>query len=218
MQDVVRTLALTLLLTSFLAVESRGLRRALAAYLAQAAVMVAILAAFATRHPDLWLWAGTALVTKLGLIGWLLWRAIRRGDGREVEPFVGPLPSALLIGAVALTGMTLVHRHVSFLAPTPLAESEPYRTNVAVALTLLFVGLYAVLTRRDALKVVIGVCLIENGAHLSLVTLATGMHETVLIGVVTDVVLAVFLLLHLIAGIEARLHTRDTSRLRELRW
>jgi hydrogenase-4 component E len=218
MDDLVRTLSLTLLLTSFMAVESRDLRRALYAYLAQAVVMVTIIAAFATVHPDLWLWAGTAAVTKLGLIGWLLWRAIRSGDGREVAPFVGPLPSALLIGAVALTGMTLVHRHASFLAPTPLAEAEPYRTNVAVALTLLFVGLYAVLTRRDAIKVVIGVCLIENGAHLSLVTLANGMHETVLIGVVTDVVLAVFLLLHLIAGIEARLHTRDTSRLRELRW
>ncbi len=218
MDELVRTLSLTLLLTSFIAVESRGLRRALAAYVAQAAVMVAIIAAFATVHPDLWLWAATALVTKLGLISWLLNRAIRAGDGREVSPFVGPVPSALLISAVAIAGMTLVHRHVSFLAPTPLAETEPYRTNIAVALTLLFVGLYAVLTRRDAIKVVIGVCLMENGAHLSLVTLANGMHETVLIGVVTDVVLAVFLLLHLIAGIEARLGSRDTSRLRELRW
>ncbi len=218
MNDLVRTLALTLLLTSFFAVESRGLKRALVAYLAQAAVMVAIIAAFATVHPALWVWAGTALVTKLGLIGWLLYRAVRAGDGREVEPLVGIVPSAMLLAVVAISGWTLVHRHASFLAPTPLAEQEPYRTNVAVALTLLFVGLYAVLTRRDALKVVIGVCLMENGAHLSLVTLANGMRETVLIGVVTDVVLAVFLLLHLIAGIEARIGSRDTTRLRALRW
>jgi hydrogenase-4 component E len=99
-----------------------------------------------------------------------------------------------------------------------MAELEPYSTNVAVALTLLFVGLYAVLTRRDALKVVLGVCLIENGAHLSLVTLAPGMRETVLIGIVTDVVLAVFLLLHLVRGIEEQLGTRDTARLSALRW
>jgi hydrogenase-4 component E len=218
MEGLVRTLSLTLLLTSFVAVESRVLRRALAAYVAQAAVMVAIIAAFATRHPDLWLWAATAFVTKLALISWLLHRAVQTGDGHEVEPFVGPVPSAALVGVLALAVWSLVHRHVAFLAPTPLAEQEPYRTNVAVALTLLFVGLYAVLTRRDALKVVIGVCLIENGAHLSLVSLATGMRETVLIGVVTDVVLAVFLLLHLVAGLEARLGTRDTARLRELRW
>jgi hydrogenase-4 membrane subunit HyfE len=50
------------------------------------------------------------------------------------------------------------------------------------------------------------------------VTLAHGMHETVLIGIVTDVVVAIFLLLHLVRGIEERLGTRDTARLRALRW
>jgi hydrogenase-4 component E len=123
----------------------------------------------------------------------------------------------VLITALALIGYRLVHAYAWVLAPTPLAEAEPYRTNVAVALTLLFVGGYAVLTRRDAIKVVIGVCLIENGAHLSLVSLANGMRETVLIGIVTDVVLAVFLLLHLVHGIEQQLGSRDTARLNALR-
>lgn len=218
MEGLVRTLSVTLILTSFLAVESRSLRRSLTAYMAQALVMVAIIAAFATVNPRLWIWVTTALVTKFGLISWLLARAVKRGDDREVEPFVGPGISTVLIAAVALIGWQVVHRNVAFLAPTPLAEMEPHRTNVAVALTLLFVGVYAVLTRRDAIKVVIGVCLMENGAHLSLVTLAHGMRETVLIGVVTDVVLAVFLLLHLVGGIQRSLGTRDTARLRTLRW
>jgi hydrogenase-4 component E len=218
MDAVVRTLSLTLLLTSFFAVEFRSLRRSLSAYMAQALVMVAIIACFATRHPDLWVWAATAFVTKFGLISWLLWHAVHEGGDREVPPFVGTWVSAAFIGIVAVTGYSLVHQHVSFLAPTAQAEMEPYRTNMAVALTLLIVGSYAVLTRRDALKVVIGVCLMENGAHLSLVTLANGMRETVLIGIVTDVVVAVFLLLHLVRGIVLRLGTRDTGKLRELRW
>jgi hydrogenase-4 component E len=104
------------------------------------------------------------------------------------------------------------------LAPTPLAAEEPYRTNMAVSLTLLGIGLYATLTRRDALKVVLGVCLIENGAHLSLVSFAPGMQETVLIGIVTDVVVAVYLLLHLVRGIEQKFGSRDTAALRALRW
>jgi hydrogenase-4 component E len=218
MVDLVRTLSLTLLLTSFLAVESRSLRRAILAYMGQALVMVAVIASFATVHPGLWLWAVTAFVTKFGLISWMLHRAVQTGSDREVEPYVGMGFSAALIAALALVGYQFIHSHASFLAPTPLAEQEPYRTNVAVALTLLFVGSYAVLTRRDALKVVIGVCLMENGAHLSLVSLATGMRETVLIGIVTDVVVAVFLLLHLVRGIEERLGTRDTAELRALRW
>jgi hydrogenase-4 component E len=218
MDALVRTLSLTLLMTSFIAVESRGLRRATLAYMGQALLMVAVIACFATAHPQLWVWAATAFVTKFGLISWMLHRALRQGDDRETEPYVGVGISGLLVAALALGVYELVHSHASYLAPTPLAEQEPYRTNVAVALTLLIVGLYAVLARRDGFKVVIGVCLIENGAHLSLVSLAPGMHETVLIGIVTDVVVAVFLLLRLVHGVEQQFGSRDTSLLRALRW
>ena len=88
MQDLVRTLALTLLLTSFLTVESRGMGRALLAYMAQALVMVAVIASFATLHPRLWVWVVTAFVTKFGLISWMLHRTIRAGDPRETPPYV----------------------------------------------------------------------------------------------------------------------------------
>ena len=218
MNDLVRTLAMTLLLTSFFAVESRSIKRAIHAYMAQALVMVALIACFATRHPGLWVWAATALITKFGLISWMLRRAAAEGDDREVEPWLGTVPSGAFMALLALVSFQVIHFSAAAFMPNALGAVEPYRTNVSVALTLLFVGGYAVLTRRDALKVVIGVCMIENGAHLSLVTLANGMRETVLIGVVTDVVLAVFLLLHLTRGIESHLHTRDTTRLRELRW
>jgi hydrogenase-4 component E len=218
MHELVRTLSLTLLLTSFLAVEVRNLRRATFAYMLQALVMVAIIASFATVHPGLWVWAATAFVTKFGFVTWMLHRASGHGDRREVEPYVPAWVSVVLVAALALGVYRFIHAHAAFLAPTPLAEQEPYRTNMAVALTLLCVGMYAVLTRRDAFKVVIGVCLMENGAHLSLVTLATGMRETVLIGIVTDVVVAIFLLLHLAGGIESKFGTRDTARLRALRW
>ncbi|HEY7600350.1 MAG TPA: NADH-quinone oxidoreductase subunit K, partial [Candidatus Limnocylindrales bacterium] len=195
MEQLLRTLSVTLLLTSFLAVESRSLRRAVLAYMVQALVMVAVIATFATLHPRLWVWVATALVTKFALISWMLLRATRAGEDREVQPWLGPWVSMLLIGTLALAGYSLVHRYAPVLAPTPLAAEEPYRTNMAVSLTLLGIGLYATLTRRDALKVVLGVCLIENGAHLSLVSFAPGMQETVLIGIVTDVVVAVYLLL-----------------------
>ncbi len=218
MESAIRTLALSLLATSFLAVESRSIRRAILAYMGQALVMVAIIAGFASRHPHLWWWAATALVTKFGLVSWMLHHAARRGDDREVAPWVGVWTSAALIGVLAAAVYGFVHAQAWALAPTPFAEQEPYRTNVAVALTLLMIGLYATLTRRDGLKVVIGVCLIENGAHLSLVSLAPGMHETVLVGVVTDVVVAVFLMLHLVGGVERQLGSRDTSVLKALRW
>ncbi len=217
MESVIRTLSLAMILTSFVAVEARSLRRAIVAYMGQALMMVAVIGCFATLHPPLALWAVTAFVTKFALISWLLFRALRGGEDAEVPAHPGPMLSAIIVGALAVASYQLVHQHAGFLAPTPEAQAEPFRTNVAVALTLVAVGIYAIVTRRDALKVVIGVCLIENGAHLSLVTLATRMHETVLVGIVTDVVLAVFLLLVIIRGAAERLGTRDTARLSELR-
>jgi hydrogenase-4 component E len=212
MEGLIRSLSLTLILTSFVVVEVRSLRRALWAYMAQALVMVAIIACFAGYHPALWVWAATAFVTKFALISWMLARSLA-GEDRECPPLVGPLVSGIVVALLAAACYTLIHRSATFLAPTPLAEQEPFRTNVAVSLTLLCVGLYAILTRRDAIKVVLGVCLMENGAHLSLVSLAATLRETVLIGVSTDVVVAVYLLLVLVRRIEARLGTRDTGRL-----
>ncbi len=216
MEGVIRTLSLTLILTSFVVVEIRSLRRALLAYMAQALVMVAIIACFAAYHPPLALWAATALVTKFGLVSWLLARSLGRDD-RECPPAVGPLVSGLVVAALAAASYQAIHHYATFLAPTPLAQQEPFRTNVAVSLTLLAVGLYAILTRRDAIKVVLGVCLMENGAHLSLVSLATTLRETVLIGVITDVVVAVYLLLFLVRGMERTLGSRDTGRLAALK-
>ena len=216
MEGVIRTLSLTLILTSFVVVEVRSLRRALLAYMAQALVMVAVIACFAAYHPALWIWAATAFVTKFALISWMLARALG-GDDRECAPRVGSLASGVIVAVLAATVYSLLHHSASFLAPTPLAEQEPFRTNVAVSLTLLFVGLYAIVTRRDAVKVVLGVCLMENGAHLSLVSLAATLRETVLIGVATDVVVAVYLLLALARAIERHLGDRDTSRLVTLR-
>lgn len=217
MDAVIRTLSLAMILTSFVAVESRSLHRAITAYMGQALMMVAVIGCFATIHLPLALWAVTAFVTKFALISWLLFRALKGGADAEVPARTGPVLSAVIVGTLAVAAYQFVHRNVGFLAPTPEAQVEPFRTNIAVALTLVAVGIYAIVSRRDALKVVIGVCLIENGAHLSLVTLATRMHETVLVGIVTDVVLAVFLLLYIIGGVVERLGTRDTTRLSELR-
>ncbi|MCJ7751195.1 MAG: NADH-quinone oxidoreductase subunit K, partial [Armatimonadetes bacterium] len=79
-------------------------------------------------------------------------------------------------------------------------------------------GLYAILSRRDAIKTVIGLCLLENAVHLSLVSLAPDMRETALIGITTEVVVTVYLLLYVIAGIREKVGTTDTYELAELHW
>jgi hydrogenase-4 component E len=170
--DVIRTLSLTLVITSVLAVETRRLRLSAAAYSVQALVIVALLAAFASINPALNWWAATALVTKAILIPWFLFRTIRKTGRNEVTPFVGLGPSVVVAALLMIGFFRLTHGQMALLAPTALAQEEVFRTNLAVASTVFVLGLYALLTRRDAVKTVIGLCLLENGVHLSLVSLA----------------------------------------------
>ncbi len=111
----------------------------------------------------------------------------------------------------------LTHSQGMLLAPSGMAQLEVFRTNLAVASTVFALGLYAVLTRRDAIKAVIGLCLLENAVHLSLVSLAPGLPETAVFGVATEVVVTVYLLLYVIGGVREEFGSTDTFKLRALR-
>jgi hydrogenase-4 component E len=215
---LIETLSLTLVITSVAAVEMRRLKFSIVAYLCQALLIVGLLLSFASVNKALYWWAATALLTKAVLTPWFLFRAIRGVDDRELKPVIGFGPSAVIVALLMMSFFRLTHGKVALLAPTGLGQLEVFRTNLAVASTVFALGLYAVLTRRDAIKAVIGLCLLENGVHLSLVSLAPSLPETALFGVATEVVVTVFLLLYVIGGVRQAFGSTDTFRLRELRW
>jgi hydrogenase-4 component E len=216
----VANFALAMIVTSLVAVEVRMLRVAAYAYLAQALLLVSIFVAFAFATGSEWLmiWAFVALITKATLIPWLLFAYIRRtGVSQEAPPYIDFGPSVLLACVLMVGFYKLTHVHAAFLAPTDAVMDEPYRTNLAVALTIFTLGLYAIVSRRDAIKSVIALCLLENGVHLSLVSLAPGMPEMPVVGIVTEVFVTVWLLLYVISGIQEVFGTTDTGALRTLK-
>lgn len=216
--SLIETLSLTMVITSVAAVEMRRLRFSAVAYLCQALLMVSLLLSFAPVNHALYWWAATALVTKVILTPLFLFRALHGADDRELRPVIGFGPSVIVTGLLMVSFFRLTHSRVALLAPSDLAQLEVFRTNLAVASTVFALGLYAVLTRRDAIKTVIGLCLLENGVHLSLVSLAPGLPETALFGVASEVVVTVFLLLYVIGGVRKEFGSADTFKLRELRW
>lgn len=216
--DLIESLSLTLVITSVAAVEMRRLKFSIIAYVCQALLIVALLVSFASVNHALYWWAATALLTKAILTPWFLFRAIRGVDDHELKPVIGFGPSVLIVALLMMSFFRLTHSRFALLAPAGPAQMEVFRTNLAVASTVFALGLYAVLTRRDAIKAVIGLCLLENGVHLSLVSLAPGLSETALFGVASEVVVTVFLLLYVIGGVRQVFGTTDTFRLRELRW
>jgi len=215
--NLIETLSLTMVITSVAAVEMRRLKLSAIAYLCQALLMVSLLVAFGTANTALYWWAGVALVTKAILTPWFLFRSLRGIDDREVKPVIGLGPSVIVACSLMWGFFQLTHGQIGYLALGGMAQLDVYRTNLAVASTVFALGLYAVLTRRDAFKTVIGLCLLENAVHLSLVSLAPELPETALFGVATEVVVTVYLLLYVIGGVRKEFGTTDTFRLRELR-
>ena len=215
--NTIETLSLVMVITSVAAVEVRRLKLSAGAYLCQALLMVALLASFGAVNPALYWWAGVAFVTKAVLTPWFLFQFLRGTDDREVKPVIGFGPSVVVACLLMLGFFQLTHRQVTLLAATDLARLEVFRANLAVASTVFALGLYAVLTRRDAFKTVIGLCLLENAVHLSLVSLAPELPETAMFGVATEVVVTVYLLLYVIRGVRREFGTTDTFQLRELR-
>jgi len=216
--NLIASLSFAMIVTSFGAVTTRNLRYATYIYALQALLMTSLIMLFASAAPPLFIWAIVAFFTKFLIVTWLLLRFLKGMPQYEVTPIIRFAPSVVIATILVIVLYELTHKYVHFIAPTPFATEEPFRTNVAVSVTVFVLGLYGILTRRDAIKTTIGLCLLENGAHLSLVSLAPGLRETVIIGVVTDAVLAIYILLFIIRGLREVAGTTDTYNLRELHW
>lgn len=216
-QEMVHTLSLMMIFTSFAAVEARNLRYATLAYFAQALLLCGLLAAYSMQNSALIYWAATALVTKALLVPWFLWRSTE-GAEDETRPMIGFAASAVLLFVVLSVMYRFMHTHAGLFINVRGSLGGLAETNLAVAFTVFTLGVYAILTRRDAIKTVIGLCLLENGVHLSLVSLAPTIKETALAGIATEVVVTVYLLLYIIGGVREKFATTDTFRLSELHW
>jgi hydrogenase-4 component E len=212
-------ISLLMIVTSLLAVEWRRLPEAVYTYQVQSVLIALVFALYAhlLHNPALYYWSGTALVSKGIVVPWLLRRYVLRVHSKETPPMLGILTSQVLGFAAALLAFGWAFKHHADLVLLPELAGEPYRMNSAVAAAVLMIGFYALLTRRDAFKIVIGLCLLENGVHMGLISLAPSIPETALIGVVTDVVVSVGMLLYIVTGIYRSAGSLDTSHIAQLR-
>jgi len=212
-------ISLLMIVTSLLAVEWRMLPEAVHTYQVQSVLIALTFALYARmlHNPALYYWCGTALVSKGIVVPWLLRRYLIRVHSKETPPMLSLLPSQVLGIAAAMLAFGWAFQHHADLVLLPSLAGEPYRMNSAVAAAVLTIGFYALLTRRDAFKIVIGLCLLENGVHMGLISLAPSIPETALIGVVTDVVVSVLMLLYIVTGIYKTAGSLDTSHIAQLR-
>jgi hydrogenase-4 component E len=154
--------------------------------------------------------AGVILGVKaLAIPGFLDWTAHRIGIRQDAGAVLSPT-LALLAGTGALA---LGY----FLAPQVAGSASQHPGAAGMALTLLFVGMLLMLTRRLAISQVIGFLVLENGIFLYGLTQTHGIPLVVELGVVLDVLVGVMVAGLVIFRLNRSFEHIDVTQLRGLR-
>ncbi len=161
-----------------------------------------------------WRVVAVALATMVGkglVIPALLRRAMRAANiEREIEPFIGFVPSLLLgaggtIAAVALArGLPLLPEHAGTLL-------------VPGAIASVLTGFILLIGRAKAISQVCGYLILENGIYLFGLLLIHSMPLLVESGILLDVTVGVFVIGIIVDRIQRAFDSLDTRKLTTLR-
>ena len=145
------------------------------------------------------------------LIPWFLMKVIDRiGIHREIEPFLN-VPASLLV----CLGLTVVGYRVSTGFPEGARGASHHL--IGVALSMLLIGLFLMVTRKKAITQILALLTVENAVFLVAVGVTSGMPFIVEFGISFDVILAVLVLGILVQRIVGRFESMDVSRLSKLK-
>ena len=166
--DVGHLLSATVLVLSFALLFQRRLLSVLRIFALQATALAAAAAwqAYIQDAPHLYITAAIALLFKAVAIPLALWHIVRRlGIHRTVETVLG-------VGLAMLAGVGLVALSVLLVLPVTHGAIALTRDDLAMALSIVLLGLLMMITRRNAVTQVVGFMSLENGLILA----AVGVH------------------------------------------
>ena len=210
--DIAHLLAGSLVLISLLMLFQDRLTALINVFAAQAVTLSLAVAwqAYIQAAPHLYVTATIALVVKALVIPLALHRIIRQlGIHREIEGVVGVGPT--MLAGVALVALSLL----VMLRPT-VAADRLAREDLAFALSVVLIGLLMMVTRRNAVGLVVGFMSLENGLVLA-ATGAKGMPLVVEISVAFSVLVAFIVIGVFLFRIRERFETVDVAALDRFR-
>lgn len=136
----------------------------------------------------------------LALKGWIVPRILhameaRRAGDRDLPPLINTEISLLVSGGLAVAAYEISR---------PLAEvvSLPTRGGLPIALALILVSLFIVVSRRQVIAQIVGFLMLENGIALLALLGAYGVPLVVELGVFLDVLLGVLVMQALVPSVE----------------
>jgi hydrogenase-4 component E len=210
--DVAHLLAGAMLVVSFMLLYQRRMSGVLNTYALHAFILALAVAwqAWVQAAPHLFITAGIALVFKAIAIPLALHRIVTRlGIHRTVETVIG-------VGLTMLAGVGLVALSILVILPVTAAAEALARVDLALALSVVLVGLLMMITRRNAITQVVGFFSMENGLILAAAG-ARGMPFVVEISVAFSVLIAFVVFGVFIFRIRERFDTLDIHYLETFR-
>ncbi len=165
-------------------------------------------------HPFSWHLVGITVVI-IGVKGFvipqMLGRAVRSAEiKREVEPFLGYVPT-LLLGAV-FTALSF-----GFAGRLPMLPEHHNYMFVPASIATLMTGFLILTTRRKAISQVIGYLILDNGIFIFGLLLAGAMPVMVEAGALLDLLVGTFVMGIVINQISREFSSLDTSLLTSLK-
>jgi hydrogenase-4 component E len=210
--DIAHLLAGVLVLTSLLMLFQDRLTALINVFAAQALALALSVAwqAHIQHAPHLYVTAAIALVFKAAAIPLALHQIIKRlGIHREIDQAVG-------VGPTMLTGVGLVALSLVVMLRATEAAGVLAREDLAFALSVVLLGLLMMVTRRNAVGLVVGFMSLENGLVLA-ATGAKGMPLVVEISVAFSVLIAFIVIGVFLFRIRERFETVDVAALDRFR-
>ncbi len=192
-------------------------RRSSGAYIAsfqlQSAALAGLIAmiGYFGNDPELYFVAGFMFVLKAIVLPRGLDRMrVTLNVSREIDPYINNASSLIVAGLLVLLAYGIMR-------PLMLVSSLPTRSGIPLAMGLVFVGLFVVLSRKKALTQIIGFLVMENGIVLLAALGTYGIPLVVELGVFLDALMGFLVMQVLVYHIHGTFESIDVDQLNQLR-
>jgi len=215
--DILTLSSAGLLIATFAVVVRRGFTDWLGAYRYQTVVLALATAviAYTTGIWEIYVAAALTLVIKAIIIPRVLVRVTRRIKDEfkiETNPYVSLRLSVLISALLVALSYALTQQLLSTSSLDRVAT-----TYLPVSVSLFFIGLFVMVSRRMALNQVVGLLIIENGLFLFTTALTHGVSLIIEIGIFADILVGVVISGILMFRISQTFDTLDIGSLEKLR-
>jgi hydrogenase-4 component E len=173
-------------------------------------IIFLIIGYFGDDH-ELYAVAVVLFILKVLVIPYYLNRMEKRfGDQRELQPYVNVASSLILAGLLVLLAYAITR-------PLVLVSELPTRGGMPLAMGLIFVGLFVMITRKKAMTQIVGFLVMENGIALLAVLGTFGIPIIVELGVFLDVLMGFLVMQVFVYHIHTTFESIDVDQMNELK-